>query len=150
MSSDFNKVEDHTDLADSVADNILKFYQKCYERKCFDSESLKTQMMLLETTLKYAPQDMVISYRKKLAAFHKKATACYIATAVYGSYDAPSVLVLRRYRDDVLQHNVFGRAFIKVYYALSPPIARWLKDAEYVNGWVKRRLDRWVEHLKNK
>jgi hypothetical protein len=79
-----------------------------------------------------------------------KKEGCYIATAVYGSYDAPQVLTLRRFRDDVLAHSVLGRWFIRTYYRLSPPIAERLKDAKMINGWVRSILDRIVSKLINK
>lgn len=75
------------------------------------------------------------------------AGGCYIATAVYGNYRSPQVLVLRKFRDRVLATNVFGRVFIKVYYYLSPTVAKWLKDAKKVNKVVRTILDKWVEHL---
>lgn len=50
--------------------------------------------------------------------------ACYIATAVYGSYDAPQVRVLRAFRDDTLAGSAAGRAFVRLYYAVSPAAAR--------------------------
>ncbi|NLX93020.1 MAG: hypothetical protein GXZ02_03995, partial [Clostridiales bacterium] len=37
---------------------------------------------------------------------------CYVATAVYGSYDCPQVWTLRRYRDYTLAETWYGRAFI--------------------------------------
>lgn len=40
---------------------------------------------------------------------------CYIATAVYGSYDCPEVWVLRRYRDYYLKNSSSGRLFIRLY-----------------------------------
>lgn len=52
-----------------------------------------------------------------------KKEGCYIATAVYGSYDHPNVLVLRRFRDVYLSNTKWGRAFIRVYYRYSPSIA---------------------------
>ena len=45
---------------------------------------------------------------------------CYVATAVYGSYDCPQVWTLRRYRDYTLAETWYGRAFIRTYYAISP------------------------------
>ena len=45
--------------------------------------------------------------------------ACYIATAVYGSYDAPEVIVLRHFRDHILARSVAGRLFIHCYYFIS-------------------------------
>lgn len=75
---------------------------------------------------------------------------CYIATAVYGDYNDPSVMVLRRFRDEILAKNMFGRIFISTYYLLSPPIANSLKDAKHMNAWVKIKLDRWVEKLQRR
>jgi hypothetical protein len=51
---------------------------------------------------------------------------CFIATAVYGSYDAPEVGVLRHFRDAVLATNLLGRRLVRGYCCVSPPIARLL------------------------
>lgn len=80
----------------------------------------------------------------------KKKEGCYIATAVYGSYDAPQVRILRRYRDEVLKNSFWGRVFIKTYYKLSPPIADHLKNARKLNGIVRKALDRWVDRINQK
>ncbi len=47
-------------------------------------------------------------------------SGCYIATMVYGSYDAPKVLVLRAFRDQFLAKYSWGNQFIRWYYANSP------------------------------
>ncbi len=76
-----------------------------------------------------------------------KKEGCYIATAVYGSYDAPEVMTLRRFRDEVLAASRFGRWFIRTYYRLSPPVAEKLKHAKRINRFVRSMLDKWVSHL---
>ena len=76
-----------------------------------------------------------------------KVSKCYIATAVYGSYDAPEVLILRRFRDEVLSKSMPGRAFIRSYYAVSPPVARRLENAGQMNRLVRRMLDKIVHRL---
>jgi len=76
-----------------------------------------------------------------------KISRCYIATAVYGSYDAPEVIVLRRFRDEVLSKSLFGRAFIRTYYAISPPLAKRLEKAGRMNRMVRRMLDSFVRRL---
>ena len=49
---------------------------------------------------------------------------CYIATCVYGSYDCPEVWTLRRFRDEGLRKSRCGRAFVKLYYRISPALVR--------------------------
>ena len=56
-----------------------------------------------------------------------KAGGCFIATACYGSSQAPQVQLLRAFRDHYLEPRLLGRVFISTYYAVSPRIARFLK-----------------------
>lgn len=51
---------------------------------------------------------------------------CFIATAAYGSYLDPHVMVLRHFRDNVLLQSELGTAFVKFYYKHSPPIADFI------------------------
>ena len=76
-----------------------------------------------------------------------KKKGCYVATCVYGSYDCPEVWVLRRFRDTMLMNHLFGRAFVKSYYWLSPILVRWFgKYAWFVWG-SKKVLNRLVVAL---
>lgn len=51
------------------------------------------------------------------------ASACFIATAAYGSILHPAVGVLRDFRDRYLQTNNFGRQVVAWYYTHSPSVA---------------------------
>jgi hypothetical protein len=51
---------------------------------------------------------------------------CFIATAAFGNYNHPLVKNLRAFRDGVLARSPLGRAFVRGYYAASPPLARLL------------------------
>ena len=75
---------------------------------------------------------------------------CYIATAVYGSYDAPEVMILRRFRDERLQKTKFGRCFIHTYYAVSPVLAMRLHNTKRINSLIRKCLDRVVNYLQDK
>lgn len=73
---------------------------------------------------------------------------CYVATAVYGSYDCPQVWTLRRYRDYTLAETWYGRAFIHTYYAVSPTLVKWFGDTQWFKNMWKPKLDRMVEDLR--
>jgi len=72
---------------------------------------------------------------------------CYVATAVYGSYDCPQVWTLRRFRDYTLAETWYGRAFIRIYYAISPTLVKWFGHTEWFKKMWKGKLDRMVANL---
>lgn len=53
----------------------------------------------------------------------KSSGGCFVASAACGDPFAPEVIVLSAFRDDVLSVSGIRRAFIRLYYAVSPPIA---------------------------
>ena len=62
----------------------------------------------------------------------EKKSYCFIATACYGDYDAPEVLILREYRDDVLLKTLLGRIFTKLYYAISPFFTKYISSSPFL------------------
>lgn len=78
------------------------------------------------------------------------APGCYVATAVYGSYDCPQVWTLRRFRDDTLADTWYGRIFIRTYYAISPTLVKWFGSKTWFKNIWKPILDRMVKRLNNK
>lgn len=76
--------------------------------------------------------------------------ACYIATAVYGSYDCPPVWTLRRYRDFYLKKTLAGRSFIRIYYAISPSLVSIFGNSILIHNWTKKLLDQFVNYLNRK
>lgn len=73
---------------------------------------------------------------------------CYIATAVYGSYDCPQVWTLRRFRDSTLAETWYGRTFIYTYYTISPTLVKIFGNTEWFKKMWKGILDRMIEKLK--
>lgn len=72
---------------------------------------------------------------------------CYVATAVYGSYDCPEVWTLRRYRDNQLATTWYGRLFIHTYYAISPTLVKWFGNTQWFKNMWKPKLDKMVSKL---
>ena len=62
---------------------------------------------------------------------------CFIATAAYGSYQAPYVTLLREFRDDYLLPHAFGNALVNFYYAVSPPTAQFIAQHESIKAVVR-------------
>ncbi|MCR4322596.1 MAG: fibronectin type III domain-containing protein [Candidatus Azambacteria bacterium] len=56
---------------------------------------------------------------------------CFIATAAYGSYLDPHVMVLRQFRDNYLLTNEPGKLLVAAYYATSPPLADFIARHEW-------------------
>lgn len=79
---------------------------------------------------------------------NESAGGCYIATAVYGSYDCPQVWVIRRFRDYRLSKTWYGRAFIRTYYFISPTLVKWFGKSRWFKSLWKPNFDAMVSRLK--
>jgi|SRR5665647_1059339 len=66
--------------------------------------------------------------------------SCFIATVCYESYDAPEVLILRRYRDEKLLRMLSGRIFVKLYYLVSPHLAALIAKSNLLKKGVKKYI----------
>jgi hypothetical protein len=65
---------------------------------------------------------------------------CFIATAAFGADWTDEVQLLRRFRDEYLLTNTPGRAFVELYYRLSPPVADAIRDRPAVRAIVRLLL----------
>ncbi len=81
--------------------------------------------------------------------FVSQQRGCYVATAVYGSYDCPQVWTLRRFRDHTLAETWYGRAFIRTYYAVSPTLVKWFGHTEWFKKIWRGKLDCMVAKLQS-
>ncbi len=75
---------------------------------------------------------------------------CFIATAAFSSCYAPEVIILQEWRDHVLLQSRAGRAFVRLYYAVSPPIAGLIDFMPMLKAPVRAILrlliDRAIRH----
>ncbi len=127
-----------------------EFYQKACElaeKKTRQDLTDAARMFFLLDEYKDSKLKREDCYHELAQLPEEKSGGCYVATAVYGSYDCPPVWTLRRYRDDTLSRTWYGRAFIRAYYATSPTLVKWFGDsAWFINLW-KPKLDRMVRQL---
>lgn len=114
-----------------------------YLKYLVDKDSNKNTMS------KYAEKIKKYNSSYSLPEFQTSA-GCYVATAVYGSYDCPEVWTLRRFRDYTLDTTWYGRLFIKTYYAISPTLVKWYGHTEWFRRMWKAPLDRMVDSLRRK
>lgn len=77
----------------------------------------------------------------------QKASACYIATMVYGDYNHPQVMALREFRDVTLRRTALGRAFIRFYYKNSPSWVEKMKDKKGINNIIRVILDKFIKTI---
>jgi len=80
----------------------------------------------------------------------RKTGGCYIATVCYGNEFSPEVIVLKRFRDDILLKKWYGRILVKIYYLFSPYCAKRLKNKKRLNKFIRMALlDRIVIKIRN-
>lgn len=139
------------EIEDKVHSNLEKFLLNT--EKIANASSDNWQEDILDL-LEYVNEDFKEDHRliKKIGAIRerlgkKSKEGCYIATACYGSYSSPEVLILRGYRDNILSQNFFGRKVIKIYYKISPRLAEKLIDYKKLNRFVKSVLDFIVKRI---
>jgi YVTN family beta-propeller protein len=88
-----------------------------------------TYTVTLTTGIKNAMGNALASnYVWSFTTSEKTDGSCFIATAVYGSYDDIHVRTLRTFRDQYLLPNAGGAAIVAVYYEYSPPIAAFIRE----------------------
>ena len=94
--------------------------------------------------------DKIRKYDSSFVNPNVDTSACYVATAVYGSYDCPEVWTLRRYRDFTLDETWYGRLLIKTYYSESPTFVKHFGNVKVFKSQGKKLLDRWVAKLNSR
>ena len=101
---------EHMKVVVSLCPNDASFRGMLAE--CYKNLGKKELAMeVLKKGIEIEPQNAVLrSELKQLEGGGSK--GCFIATAVYGSYDAPEVIILRKFRDRVLCRNYFGKSFV--------------------------------------
>lgn len=137
LEKNFPDDSDVTGIAVSFWETGISMLNSCHVNVPTEINTYKDKIAKYNPTSKYlssSPQST-------------SAAGCYIATAVYGSYDCPEVWTLRRYRDYTLAATWYGRIFIRVYYSVSPLLVKWFGKTRFFKRMWHRKLDRMVKRL---
>ena len=120
-----------------------KKLKKIGEFAFYNSTNLKS--------VEFAPGNSVTidknAFAKGVKKINYKSKGCYVATCVYGSYDCAQVWTLRRFRDLTLSKTLIGRAFIRLYYAVSPTVVRLFGKTRIFGRLFRPLLDKMVHRL---
>ena len=92
--------------------------------------------------------DTRVQLNNLLKQSQRNSSGCYIATLVYGDYGHPQVILLRKYRDQVLSQNWLGSVFIRFYYRYSPKCVVWLRNKPRFQILIRNILDQIIKRLK--
>lgn len=141
-------------VGDSIEENFGEDYEigkniacECWKIgfDCYENCNMPAPPKLYDhylKVLKYEP-----SFRCAKPLTGNNSEGCYVATAVYGSYDCPQVWTLRRFRDYTLARSILGRSFIRFYYATSPIFVKWFKNTRWFNAVFRNLLDKFTAKL---
>ena len=161
----FGECANRVVAAGNIYMEIEESLKKCFpENRVRIADHQKNLAQFMTTYSKWYNASYLTQQRNRLAAeiyavdpyyvfpmLKAPATSgCYVATAVYGSYDCPQVWTLRRYRDYTLAESWYGRAFIKTYYAISPTLVKWFGETRWFKKMWQGKLDRMVAKLQAK
>jgi len=151
--SDFKK---HYNVIPKSSDEYKRFLysrQEMFDKeKRFNVHLTVTDFDLIMDALdfeyrKYIGNDKIEKPNISATNQPQKKEGCYVATMVYGDYNHPNVLVLRKFRDNSLRKSIIGNEFIKLYYKLSPIFVQKFKNNNSLNKIIKGGLDKLVKQL---
>lgn len=150
------------DIVYNYGDYLVKFFGDEYGKDiavpCWKTGITMHNRLMSYFAQKETNKTLIMGYVDKIKKYDDSyqaptvntSSGCYVATAVYGSYDCPQVWTLRRYRDYDLAESWYGRAFIRTYYAISPTLVKWFGHTEWFKKMWRGKLDRMVKNLQDR
>ena len=141
---------------DAIKDSVLSMRKVRYsiaDLTFRPTDSINERLIKPELIHEYAQKIHELDNSFEVPSIESKTNAsggCYVATAIYGSYDCPEVWTLRRYRDYYLAESWYGRAFIRAYYAISPTLVKLFGHTNWFKKMWRDKLDKMVKKLQDR
>lgn len=148
--SDFKKYLDVISKSSDEFERFLVLRQKMFDKKNrFCVHLSKDDFDLIMDPLDEEYKKLIGSEKTETPSApinnkSQKEEGCYVATMVYGDYDHPNVIELRKLRDNTLRKSVLGIWFVKFYYTHSPVFVQKFKNKKLINLFIKKALDRLI------
>ena len=119
--------------------------QAVSQKEALTSEEAKNSLEQCDEIIKSNPEltNQVNEIRAEIKQKSESEGGCFIATATYGDYNHPHVILLRIFRDTTLESKLSGRLFIRSYYTIGPILSRIIER----NGTLKKISRYWLEEL---
>lgn len=120
----------------------MVYSQQHFSKRLLGSfrQFLELSKVELENIARAEGEDYVNNYNVEQFANNTLSKKCFIATAACGSPLAPEVIILSRFRDEVLLDSMFGKAFVEFYYFVSPPLASLITKTEFLRAATRSIL----------
>ncbi len=118
---DLAKILDHVNTDDARVERalLLRLF-------VLFTSGMPFQFFVSENLRKYLQYSKTLQHRSEFEAVYqaiRKHKLCFVATVAFQSVEAPEVVALRRFRDDVLLQSRSGRLAINLYYKVGPALA---------------------------
>lgn len=156
-----NNVTSCTDIMYTFGDRLTEVFGEIYGITAAEAWKKGVSMhngYIISLLNKQNNKDIILQYVERIKKYNASyqaplintsAGGCYIATAVYGSYDCSEVWVLRRFRDNTLARTWYGKTFIETYYTTSPTFVKWFGKTKWFSRIWRSFLDKLVNKLRN-
>lgn len=118
-----------------IADSSLDGFEN-YQRYCIAGGNINKAYNILYFTSPTADATKTCASPSEVVGLldDKK---CFISTAAFGSEMAPEVETFRKFRNQFLLTNQYGKEFVKMYYKYSPPFANFIAKNESLRAAVR-------------
>lgn len=141
--------QEDLDVAGVTDPNELKIYYYNSSSEAWEEipvESIDIQNMLLTVKVWHFTIFSIVYVKTQPPSEgeevveEKSGAFCFIATAAYGSPMEKEVELLRKFRDEYLNTNQLGKAFVVVYYKYSPKLAIYIAEHSTIKKVVRISL----------